>query len=165
MFWNVILLQELSQGKNQAGLRSKKGGQSQRGKRWTPRQHQGDYYCSKPRRGGTRGTPTGRILTSELLRIRWPIKLSDLTHSEKLLWKQRSLSATKSVNLECLSHWLRERTEAQGWASEDPPGCRFTHQQHRGRNIPRLTGTVGNDRSLCPKRKQEVGPLRPDFCP
>lgn len=55
MFWKVILLQERSLGKNQAGLRNKQGSQSQRGKRWKHRQ--GDYYCSKPRRGGSGGTP------------------------------------------------------------------------------------------------------------
>ena len=112
---------------------------------------------------GVEAHPTGRILTSELLRIRWPIKLSDLTHSEKFIWKQ-SLSATKSVNLECLSHWLRERTEAQGWASEDRPGVDY-RPPAQGQEHSQVNGHCGKDRSLCPKRKQEVGPLRPDFCP
>lgn len=34
----------------------------------------------------------------------------------------------------------------------------LTNVQYSGLSIPKLTGTVGNDRNLSPERKQEVGP-------
>lgn len=57
----MILLQELSQERIRLGVEERRGAKVR---------EERDGSTGSTRRGGTRGTPTGRILTLELLRRR-----------------------------------------------------------------------------------------------